>query len=122
MAFFAAATLVAAAAAFTLLVPGTAVDAIWREKERDYHVMLEHRAPIGLGFALLAVLLGLAAIGWARRRRWGWLLSVFVFGVNLIADLAAFVATPSWSTLLPIAVEGLILTWIVRPHTRSKFS
>jgi hypothetical protein len=119
--FFIAATIVAALASFTTLVTGTAADSIWKLKENGYHQMLHHRIPIGLGFALLAVLLALTAIGWARRRRWGWLLSALIFGANLAADLAALVISRSWTNVMPVAIEGLILTWILLPRTKAQF-
>lgn len=119
--FFIAATIVAALASFTMLVTGTAVERIWKLKEHGYHQMLHHRVPIGVGFALLAVLLALAAIGWARRRRWGWLLSALIFGVNLAADLAALAASRSWANVVPVAIEGLVLTWILLPRTKAEF-
>lgn len=121
VAFFAAAAIVAALASFTMLVTGTAIDDIWRDKEHDYHQMLHHRIPIGLGFALLAVLLALAAIGWARRRRWGWLLSALIFGVNFAAGLAVLVTSASWANAMPVAIESLILVWILLPRTKAQF-
>jgi hypothetical protein len=119
--FLAAAAVVAALASFTMLVTGIAVDDIWKNKEHDYHQMLHHRTPIGLGFALLAVLLALAAIGWARRRRWGWLLGALIFGVNLAADLAVLATSPSWTNAVPVAIQGLILTWMLLPRTKVEF-
>lgn len=121
IAFFIAATVVAALASFTMLVTGTAVDSIWKLKEHGYHQMLYHRVPIGLGFALLAVLLALAAIGWARQRRWGWLLSALIFGANLAADLAALATSLSWTHVMPVAIEGLVLAWILLPRTKARF-
>ena len=122
VAFFLAATVVAGLASFTMLVTGTAIDNIWNSKEHEYHQMLHHRLPIGLGFALLAVLLALAAIGWVRRRRWEWLLSVLIFAVNLVADLATLLISPAWADVVPVAIESAILTWILLPRTRSQFA
>lgn len=121
VAFFVAATVVAALASFTMLVTGTAVDNICKIKEHEYHQMLHHRIPIGLGFALLAVLLAFAAIGWVGRRRWGWLLSVLIFGANLVADLATLLVSRAWVDIVPVAIEGVILTWIILPRTKSQF-
>jgi hypothetical protein len=121
IAFFAATTVVAALASFTLLITGTAIDDIWSGKEHGYHQMLQHRIPIGLGFALLAVLLALAAIGWARRRRWGWLLGAVIFGIDFVSNLAALITSASWINALPVVVEGLILMWMLLPRTRAQF-
>lgn len=121
IAFFLIAAVVAALASFTMLITGTAIDDIWKLKEHDYHQMLHHRIPLGLGFALLAVLLALAAIGWVRRRRWGWLLSALIFGANFAADLVVLATSRSWTNVVPVAIEGLVLTWILLPHTKAEF-
>ena len=121
IAFFAAAAIVAALASVTMLVTGTALDNIWKLKEPGYHQMLHHRIPIGLGFALLTVLLVLAAIGWGRRRRWGWLLSALIFGANLAAGLATLVTSRSWASAVPVVIEGIVLAWILLPRTKAEF-
>ncbi len=119
IAFCVAAATVAGLASFTMLVTGTPFDDIWKAKEHDYQQMLPHRIPIGLGFALLAVLLALAAIGWIRRRRWAWLLTAIMIGAHLAADLVMLVISRTWTNVGPVAIEALVLTWLLLPRTRS---
>jgi hypothetical protein len=77
-------------ASFTMFATGTALDSIWTTKEHAYHQLLQHKLPVGAGFATPAVILALTAAGWACRKRWGWLLGVLI--------LAASSATPSASS------------------------
>jgi hypothetical protein len=70
--FLIIAAAIAAMASFTMFVTGTVLDSIWTTKEHTYHQLLQHKLPVGLGFAALAVILALAATGWTRRKRWGW--------------------------------------------------
>lgn len=111
----------AALAAFTMLGAGTALDNIWNSKEHGYHQMLHHRIPIGLGLKIFVVLLALAAIGFATRRPWGWLLGVLIFTATLIADLATSYQEPG-RTFFPSRLRLLILlTRLIQPRTRSQF-
>ena len=38
-------------------------------------------------FPLLSCVLVVAAVGWFRRRKWGWVLAVFVIAVQVAGDL-----------------------------------
>ncbi len=116
--FLTGGTVVAMLASFTMLITGTAVDVIWKQKETDYHQMLQHRIPIGVGFVLLAFLLGFAVVGLIRRRRWGWLLSILIFGANLVVDLVILLTDRSWSDLIPVIIEVVVLTWLLLPRTK----
>jgi len=116
--FLSGGAIVAALASFTMLVTGTVVDNIWKQKETEYHQMLHHRIPIGLGFALLAILLALAVSGLYQRRRSGWLLSIIIFGVNFVADLVTLITSKSLADSIPVVIEILILIWLVLPRTK----
>src|SRR4029453_16111923 len=68
--FLILAAAIAALASFTMFVTEPVLASIWTTKERSYHQLLQHKVPVGLGFAALAVILALAAAGWARHKRW----------------------------------------------------
>jgi len=112
---------IAAMASFTMFVTGTVLGSIWTTKEHSYHQLLHHKVPVGLGFAALAVILALAAAGWARRKRWGWLLGVLILTVNLLSDTVSLIASRQPADLLAVAIGAAILSWLRTPTTRSYF-
>lgn len=120
--FLIVAAAIAAMASFTMFATGTALDSIWTTKEHAYHQLLQHRLPVGAGFAALAVILALTAAGWARRKRWGWLLAVLILAVNLLSDTASLITSRQPADLLAAAISAAILTWLLTPTTRSYFT
>jgi len=70
-------------AAATLLFSGTPLDRVWLLNPRAYRELAPFGKTAGIGFAFLASLLAMAAIGWFRRRLWGgdlpWLSSLRKF-------------------------------------------
>jgi hypothetical protein len=119
--FLILATAIAALASFTMFATGTVLDSIWTTKERSYHQLLHRNVPVGLGFAALAVILALAAAGWAHRKRWGWLLGVLILAVNLLSDTVRLIASRQPADLLAVAIGAAILSWLLTPTTRSYF-
>lgn len=119
--FLIIAAAIAAMASFTMFATGTALDSIWTTKEQTYHQLLQHRLLVGVGFAALAVILALTAAGWARRKRWGWLLGVLILAVNLLSDTVSLIASRQPADLLAVAIGAAILTWLLTPVTRSYF-
>jgi glucan phosphoethanolaminetransferase (alkaline phosphatase superfamily) len=120
--FLIIAAAIAAMASFTVLVTGTVLDNIWATKEHTYHQLLHHKIPVGAGFAALALILAVAAAGWARNKRWGWLLSVLIIAVNLLSDIITLVASRQPADLLAVAIGAAILTWLLTATTRSPFT
>jgi hypothetical protein len=120
--FLVIAAAIAAMASFTMFATGTALDSIWTSKQQTYHQLLQHRLPVGAGFATLAVILALTAAGWARRKRWGWLLGVLVLAANLLSDTVSLIASRQPADLLAVAIGAAILTWLLTPAARSYFS
>jgi hypothetical protein len=72
--FFLFGATMAAYAAVTLLKPGTALDALWTLNKAGHAQLASLGKGAGLGFVLLSALLCAAAVGWFRRRYWGWVL------------------------------------------------
>jgi glucan phosphoethanolaminetransferase (alkaline phosphatase superfamily) len=120
--FLIIAAAIAAMASFTMFVTGTVLDSIWTTKEHTYHQLLQHKLPVGLGFAALAVILALAATGWTRHKRWGWLLGVLILAVNLLSDTVSLIASRQPADLLGVAIGAAILTWLLTPTARSYFT
>jgi hypothetical protein len=44
-----------------------------------------------------------------------------MFAVNFVADLAVLVTSASWANAVPVAIEGLVLTWMLLPRTKAEF-
>ena len=71
----------------TLLLPGTPLDRAWALNPNAYQQLTSIRIIAGVLFLLLSVLLIFSAVGWFRRRRWGWILAVLIISVQVIGDL-----------------------------------
>jgi hypothetical protein len=120
--FLIIAALIAAAAAVTLFARGTPLSSIWDSKEPTYHDLLRHRLVFGAGLTLLAAALSFAAAGWIAGRRWGWVLSVVIIGVNSLADLAQAAAAGDLAGSWVIAVDAVVLGWLLSGPVRKRFA
>ena len=112
----------AAYAAVTLYWPGTALDALWA-LNRQAHAAL---APVGkiAGplFLVLSLALAAAAVGWLRRRFWGWLLGVVIVAINATGDLANLVRGEALKGTIGVIIAGFLLVYITRRNVRNYFS
>ncbi len=75
-------TAMAFLAGTTLVWRGTILDRMWALNPRAYDELAPLGKPMGLLFLSLAVALALAAIGWLKRRQWGWRLAVAIIGTG----------------------------------------
>src|SRR5579862_8921429 len=85
--FFLFGATMAAYAAITLLNPGSALDAPWALNKTGHHQLIALGKPAAVGFAVLSVLMCGAALGWFRRRYWGWVLGTSIIAINAAGDL-----------------------------------
>ena len=76
----------------------------------------------GPGFILLPAALSFAAAGWIAGRRWGWVLSVVIIGVNSLADLAQAAAAGDLAGSWVIAVDAIVLGWLLSGPVRKRFA
>ena len=117
--FFGAA--MASYAGFTLTWRGTALDRAWQLNATAYAEMSRHGTWIGIPFFVLSAALLAAGIGWFRRRRWGWGLTVAIMTIQVAGDLVN-AARGDW---LRGAVGGVaataILVWLVKGPVRCVF-
>lgn len=120
-AFFVFGAAMAAYAAVTLLKPGTFLDPLWAlNKQGHAGLVLLGRGAVLL-FAVLAVALALAAVGWFRRRYWGWILAITIIAINAMGDLIN-AATGEWlKGVVGVAIAGLLLIYLTRPGVRNHF-
>jgi hypothetical protein len=95
---------------------------MWDSEESSYHQLLGHRLIYGAGMTLLAVALSLAAAGWIASRRWVWVLSTVIIGVNSLGDLAQVAAAGDLAGSWVIAVDAIILGWLLSGPIRRRFA
>ncbi len=114
-------TAMASLAAITLIFPGTLLDRAWRLNPVAYSQLAPLGAPIGVAFLLLAAALGVAAIGWSRRRRWGWALAVAIVTVQVVGDFTNLLRGDVLKGAVGVAIASGLLFFMTRPEVRAAF-
>ena len=112
----------AAFAGLTLLVPGTSLDTLWTLNKRGHEGLAALGRLAALPFVVLSPMLGIAAAGWFRRRRWGWMLGVTIIAINLAGDLGQIAFGERWKGAVGVAIAGLLLIYMTRSNVRSHFT
>jgi hypothetical protein len=117
--FFVFGATMAAYAAVTLWFPGTFLDFLWALNPEAYARLDDSAA---LPFLLLSVFLGLVAVGWFRRRLWGWALGVAVIGFHILVDLGQMAfGEERWKGVVGIGIALLLLLYMTQPGVRKHF-
>lgn len=119
--FFVFGATMAAYAAVTLLRPGTFLDALWVVNKRGHAGLILLGRSAGLLFIVLSVLLALAAVGWFRRRKWGWVLGVTIVAINMAGDVVNLVRREGLKGALGVVIAGMLLIYMTRAGVRSYF-
>lgn len=119
--FFVFGAIMSAYAAITLLVPGTFLDALWALNKHGHEGLAVLGRLAALPFAILFPMLGLAAVGWFRRRHWGWVLGVTIIAINMAGDVGQFVFGERWKGAVGVAIAGLLLICMTRAGVRNYF-
>lgn len=119
--FFFGATM-ASYAAFTLAVPGTILDQLWRLNPEGHAELSSLGRIMAVPFLLLAVALLFAGIGWFTRRNWGWILGTTLIAINLAGDLFNLIFRQEFlKGSIGVAVAGLLLLYLTRRSVRAYF-
>ncbi len=109
-------------AATLLLLPGTFLDNLWILNPTAQRQLTAVGNRAGLLFILLSFILAVAAIGWFKRRSWGWRLAVIILAVHLAGDVGnILVGRPSARERSGVIVAGVLLIYLLRPTTRAQF-
>jgi hypothetical protein len=111
----------AAFAAVTLFHPGTVLDRAWNLNRPAYIALAALGRPVAVPFAVLSIVLFLAALGWFRRQYWGWLLGTTVIATNLAADFIHALLGDWLRSGVGIIIAGLLLFYLTRPAVRTYF-
>lgn len=117
--FFGAA--VALLAGTTLIFPGTFLDRAWRLNPAAYAQLAPLAAPVGIVFLVLAAVLAVAATGWLRRRRWGWVLAVVIVAIQILAGFANLLRGDLLRGAAGVVIAGALLFYMTRPGVRTAF-
>jgi hypothetical protein len=114
-------TLMATLAAFLLAFPGTALDRLWTLNPRAHAELAPFGSTIAIAFLILALLLATAAIGWLRRRYWGWLLAVIIFVIQGLGDFANILLGDFLRGVIGFVVASAILAYLLQSSIRRCF-
>ncbi len=119
--FFIFGATMAGYAAITLFRPGTILDALWALNKQGHAGLLPFGRKAGLLFSLLSGMLATAAIGWSRRRHWGWTLGVTIISINAAGDLVNIARGERLKGAVGVAIAGSLLIYLMRPKVRAYF-
>lgn len=108
-------------AGFTLVFRGTPVDNMWRLNPKAFQQLALLGRGIGIAFLVLSCALLCSAIGWLRRRYWGWLLATIIIVIQVIGDLVNAIRGEISQGIFGVAIAGLLLLWLLQPHVRGAF-
>ncbi len=111
----------AAYAAVTLLKPGTFLDALWALNRQAHEQLVWLGRIAALPFGVLSVALGCAAVGWFRRRHWGWVLGTSIIAINAVGDLVNLAIGEHLKGAVGVVIAGLLLIYMTRPGVRNYF-
>lgn len=103
-------------------MPGTFLDALWALNKRGHEGLAGFGRLAALLFAVLSLTLCLAAVGWFRRRYWGWVLGVAIIALNMAGDLINGLRGEWIKGAIGVAIAGLLLTYMSRSGVRSYFA
>src|SRR5690242_21226482 len=99
----------AAYAAITLAWPGTPLDALWALNKEGHQGLVWLGKTAAILFVALSIMMAFAALGWFRRRKWGWVVGVAIISVNIAGDLFQVVVMHVWKGLVGVVIAGALL-------------
>ena len=111
----------AALAGATLMWPGTFVDRFWALNPAAYQLLAPLGRSAGVAFFLLSTVLALSALGWFRRRRWGWQLAVGIITAQILGGLGNAVRGELLKGAFGALAAGALLYYLTRPSVRAAF-
>jgi hypothetical protein len=114
-------TTMALLAATTLLFLGTPLERIWKLNSRAYEELIPFGKIAGFGFALLAAALALAAVGWFRRRSWGWRLAVALIAAQVLGNLVNLFRGRILEGAVGITIAAALLVYLLSRPIRVLF-
>ncbi len=108
-------------AGITLLFPGSFLDPIWRLNPEAGEQLHQLGRGIGVAFLGLGAAMVAAAIGWIKRRFWGWALAVIIIASQVLGDLVNAARGEFLKGAVGVVIAGALLVYLIRPATRGAF-
>lgn len=120
-AFFGFGALASGVSAVSLLLPGSALEPLWRLNPRAHRdfVRMDGWSPVLLAVVCLAC--AAAAYGFVRGRRWGYLLGIVLLVVNLVGELLNVVFGSEPRAIFGLPVVALLLWYLASSNVRAFF-
>jgi hypothetical protein len=75
----------------------------------------------GALFLLLTAVLAMSAVGWFRRRIWGWRLAMAIIATQLLGDFINLLRGEWIGGGVGVIIASALLLFLVRPATRAQF-
>jgi len=63
-----------------------------------------------------------AAGGWWRRRRWGWILAIVIIAIQLLGDLLNLLRGDVLRGAAGVLIASALLFYMTRPRVRAAFA
>ena len=111
----------AALAGTTLTWRGTPLDEVWVLNPSAYDQLAPAGHVVGPLFLLLSATLVFAAVGWFKRRLWGWRLAVGIISTQVAGDLVNLIRGDLLRGAMGFAIAGTLLIYLFRPRVRATF-
>ena len=97
------------------------MDRVWTANPEAYAKLLPLGRKAGILFLLLGSILAAAAVGWIRRRYWGWLLAVLVIASQVLGDVINFAMGNFLRGGIGIVIAGGLLAYLLSPSVGMEF-
>ena len=105
----------------TLVWPGTAFDHAWALNPRAHRELAPFGWMIGIPFLLLGATLLAAAVGWFRRRLWGWRLAVVLIAAQVIGNIINLFLGRIAEGATGFVIATALLAYLLLPRVRIVF-
>jgi hypothetical protein len=109
-------------AGMTLACRGTTLDKVWALNPSAYRRLEPVGGTVGPLFLLLSATMVVAAVGWFKRRFWGWGLAVGIISTQVAGDSFNLVRGEFLSGGTGLAIAGTLLLYLLRPKVRATFN
>ena len=119
--FLCFAALMAALAAFLLLVPGTPLDRLWAINPRAQHDLSSLGRWVAVAFVFLSALLVYTAVLWFRRRVLGYRVAVAIMAFQVCGDLVNLLRGDIIRGAAGLAIAAALLGYLLNGGVKSAF-
>jgi len=105
----------------SLVWHGTKLDSMWTLNPRAYKELAPFGKAVGIAFLLLSVALALAAMGWFKRRLWGWRLTVAIIATQVLGDLVNMIRGHIFEGGIGVVIASVFLVYLLQGKVKNTF-